>query len=420
MLTFSAIVAGQIIFAAALIQLSIAISFGRWFSKKTSKTAKPADQAMTAVIMSVRGCDPTFEASLTGVLLQQYADYQIHLVVDHQDDPAWNVATEIKSKFDRDDRLFIHAMKTPRDTCSLKCHSILQALEHLTDEIEFVAFLDADVAPHSTWLAELTGPLQDKEIGGVTGSQWFEPPIPTGPGSLIRSAWNAGALVFSVYFANPWAGSFAMRRSTLESANLISTWSKSIVDDGPLKKAIQEQGLKIELAPSLIMINREHCSAAYANRWVTRMLTWSRLYEDTFFLSVIHSCFSNVLMLTNFTILIIAILLGNATAIVASATALLLSGCLSTWAYSVSRKVAARSAQLRGETIGNTTLWRLIKLLLLVPACQLIYGASSIMSLCCKRVRWRQIEYDLSSAPNFKRLNYQPFNPEPDNSSNSI
>ncbi|MGB1931162.1 MAG: glycosyltransferase [Mariniblastus sp.] len=420
MLTFSAMIAGQIIFAAALIQLSIAISFERWFSKKISKTATTANQSMTAVIMSVRGCDPTFETALTGVLQQDYANYQIHLVVDHEDDPVWKVATRIKAKFDRDDRLVIHGMKSPRETCSLKCHSIVQALEHITEETRFVAFLDADVAPHPTWLAELTGPLHDNEIGGVTGNQWFEPPVPTGTGSLIRSVWNAGALVFSVYFANPWAGSFAMRRSTLESANLISTWSNSIVDDGPLKKAIQDQGLRIEFAPSLIMINREHCSASYANRWVTRMLTWSRLYEDTFFLSVIHACFSNALMLANFVILIMAILFGNATALAASTLALLLSGGLSTWAYFVSRNVASKSAQLRGETIGNTNFRRTIKLLLLVPLCQLIYGASSIKSLCCRRIRWRQIEYDLSAAPEYKRLDYRPFIAESVDSSKSI
>lgn len=420
MLTITAIIASQIIFAAALIQLSIAISFGRWFSKKTFITTPESHQAKAVVIMSVRGCDPTFEASLTGVLKQQYTHYQVHLVIDHREDPAWEIATQIKSKFDRDDRLFIHAMETPRETCSLKCHSIIQALQHLSEDTKFIALLDADVAPHSTWLAELIGPLTDKQIGGVTGSQWFEPPNPTGPGSLIRSAWNAGSLIFSVYFANPWAGSFAMRRSTLEATDLISIWSNSIVDDGPLKKAIQSQGLRIEFAPSLVMINREHCSVSYTNRWVTRMLTWSRLYEDTFFLSLIHSCFSNIVMLANFTILILAIMLGNATAWIACTTALILSGGLSTWAYFISRKVAARSAHLRGEAIGKTTLGRIFKVLLLVPACQLIYGLSSIMSLCCNRVRWRQIEYDLSSAPSFKRLNYQPFFAEPTDLTKSI
>ena len=283
MFTPIAMIAALLLIGAALIQGSIALTFGRWFVKKKSTALPPEKQELAAVIMSVRGCDPSLRDSLKGILSQDYKAYEVHLVVDHPTDLAWNFVHEIKSKLDKRDVLTIHELQDPSETCSLKCHAIVQALGELPRQTRFVALLDADVTPHETWLAELTGPLRDPKVGGVTGCQWFEPESPAGIGSLTRSTWNAGALVPTVYFSNPWAGSFAMRAEDLEAAGLAEIWSHSIVDDGPIKKAINDIGLRIEFAPSLIMINREPCTLAYANRWVTRMLTWSRLYEKNVF-----------------------------------------------------------------------------------------------------------------------------------------
>jgi cellulose synthase/poly-beta-1,6-N-acetylglucosamine synthase-like glycosyltransferase len=409
MLTTIALIAAQLLVAAALIQGSIAISFGRWFARQKSRKTQPGRQELAAVIMSVRGCDPSLRDSLAGVLKQDYDNYVVHLVVDHQSDLAWNFVHDVKAQLDHRDVLTIHELRDPPETCSLKCHAIVQILELLPQQVKYIALLDADVTPHPNWLAELTGPLSDPEIGGVTGNQWFEPSAPASIGSLTRSAWNAGALVFTIYFANPWAGSFAMRWKDLKNSGLADTWSRSIVDDGPIKQAIENIGLKIEFAPSLIMINREPCTFAYVNRWVTRMLTWSRLYERTFFLSVIHAAFSNLVMLFNFAILLVALAIGHWLAIGIISSGLTISGLLCVWAYVASRNCVAKSCQLRGETLPPMSLSRGMGVLSTVAIGHLIYGVSCARAMMLRQIKWREITYEVRRHDQVKRLNYQPY-----------
>ena len=283
MLTNIAIVVGLVLVGAATVQWVIAIVFGRRFRQSESSPIDADAQEKAAVIMSVRGCDPSLRDSLLGVLNQVYGDYSVHVVVDHQTDQAWDFVHHLRSDHDPNNILTIHELRDPLETCSLKCHAIVQALENVSEDTKIIAFLDADVTPHPKWLSELTGPFRDPTVGAVTGNQWFEPDSFASIGSLARSAWNAGSMVLTIIFRNPWAGSFAMRAEDVRRSGLVDTWKRSVVDDGPIRQAVNGLGLKIQFVPSMIMINREPCSFSYVNRWVTRMLTWSRLYEKNVF-----------------------------------------------------------------------------------------------------------------------------------------
>jgi len=357
----------------------------------------------------VRGCDPSLSASLKGVLNQDYEDYSVLLVVDHQTDQAWEFVHSVKAEHDSHHRLNIIEMVNPSETCSLKCHAIVQALGHVDEETKYVALLDADVQPHPGWLAELIGPLQDSSVGGVTGNQWFEPGTSAGIGSLVRSTWNGGALVPTIIFANPWAGSFAMRTQDVWKSGLDKIWTQSIVDDGPIKQAINAIGLKVEFAPSLIMVNREACTFGYANRWVTRMLTWSRLYEKTFYLSIIHALFSNFVMFANFFVLFWCIGFGLIEGGLISAFSLIAAGVMCVMAYNVSRACVEKSCQLRSESLAPITLRRQFEVFWLSALGHLVYGTSCARAVMLKRIKWRDITYELKSATQVKRLDYQPY-----------
>jgi cellulose synthase/poly-beta-1,6-N-acetylglucosamine synthase-like glycosyltransferase len=412
MLMNIAIIVGLVLVGAAMVQWSISLVFLNRFRRRKSADIGDGVQKKAAVIMSVRGCDPSLGDSLMGVLNQEYSDYCVHLVVDHKTDQAWDFVHDLKSKHDPHDRLVIHEMLNPAETCSLKCHAIVQAFEQVSADTLLVALLDADVTPHARWLAELTGPLSDPAVGAVTGSQWFEPDSPVSIGSMTRTAWNAGAMVLTIIFCNPWAGSFAMRRSDVEASGLLETWKRSIVDDGPIRAAVNRLGLEIQFAPSLIMVNREPCTFAYVNRWVTRMLTWSRLYEKTYFLSVIHAVFSNTVMIANFAVLFFALGIQDWMAAGAAAVLLIVSGILSVAAYVAARGCAVHSCRLRGVELPKLHFARLIAVFALVAVGQMVYGISSLRALVAKKISWREITYELKNQHEIKRLDYQPYHPK--------
>ncbi len=410
MLFLFATTTSVILISAAVIQLIVARYFLRQFAGKQVVRLPADSQSGVAVLMCVRGCDPSLRLALISVLRQEFAHYEVHVVVDHRSDAAWEVVHEVKREFDDQNRLSIHELKAPRDSCGLKCSSLLQGLEQISDATRFLVLLDSDVETHPTWIAELIGPLEhDPTIGLVTGNQWFEPPGGSTWGALVRSSWNAGALVPTVIFGNPWAGTFAMRMRDVRAAELPLIWQKSVVDDGPLRSVMQKLGLKIHFAPSLIMINHENCTFGYVNRWVTRMLTWSRIYEPTFFLSVVHAVFSNVAMFAVLAALIAGLIGGDFRSASIAGGGLLISGLLSVFAYVVVRSAVSQSCGLRNEQLPPMGAIRFIKLLLTVPIAQLIYGVSCLRCLVSQRVQWREITYELTGNSSVKMLDYRPF-----------
>jgi glycosyltransferase involved in cell wall biosynthesis len=410
MLFLFAIIVAAILILAACVQLGIAVYSHLVFKRETVCRVDPEQQHPVAVLMCVRGCDPSLRASLISILNQQYEDYAVHLVVDHHRDAAFELVREVKREFDRNHRLTIHELRDPLSTCGLKCSSLVQGLAAVSSTTKYLALLDADVETHPTWLAELIGPLErDPTIGLVTGNQWFEPPAGSTWGALTRSTWNAGALVPTFLFKNPWAGTFAMRLEDVYRSGLSDVWKHSVIDDGPMRNAIDSLRLKIYFAPSLIMVNRENCTFRYVNRWVGRMLTWSRLYEPTFFLAVIHAIFSNTVMLANFAALTIGCTLANVSLIGVAAASLLISGVLSVLSYLTVRRIVTYSCQLRGESLPPITILRLAKLLLTVPIAQSVYGRSCLAALFSQTVLWREITYELKSKTDVKMVNYKPF-----------
>ena len=100
-----------LIVLAALIQLLVAIFFRRRVSCDEVVTMALESQHSVAVLLCVRGCDPSLRSAIIGILNQEFVSYQVHLVVDHRSDAAWDVVQEIKCEHDLNDILKIHEMK---------------------------------------------------------------------------------------------------------------------------------------------------------------------------------------------------------------------------------------------------------------------------------------------------------------------
>ncbi len=418
-----AVCLGLLLAGAAGVQLLIAVLFRRRFvvtvhaksSSEETQINEPLDRA-AAILMSLRGNDPSLPESIAGALSQEYGGpYQVRVVVDHETDPAVVVLEDLKQNHPHGDRLSYCVMEAPSKTCSLKCHSLSQAVKRLPPEIEYVVLLDADVRPHPTWLAELIKPLSDEKIGdekigGVTGTQWFEPPAGAGTGAWLRSVWNGGAAMLSICFANPWAGSFAMRRSDLLTSGLVERWQQSMVDDGPIRAAMNSIDKQIHFVPSLVMVNRENCTLSYTLRWAARMLTWSRRNESTFWITIVHAVFSNFVMLANFAVLAAGLTGWLLPAVVwISLAALIFAGIACAAAFAVARSCVSESLRLRSQTlpplVGRHWFWAFA---CAAPA-HLMFSWGCVMALITKKITWRGINYRLGAKGEIERLNYLPF-----------
>ena len=407
MITASTMVVLALVHALAAKYFSVCIVNGK----------RPVDrqfQPQTTVILSIRGCDPSLEKNLVGLLQQDFENYQIVAVVDHQSDQAWAATHHVKSEFDTENRLKIVELSEPGNSCSLKCSALVQAIESLTDDVEVVVLVDADVVPHREWLLQATSPLSDPFVGVVSGNQWFESSNHT-TGSLLRSLWNAGALVPTAALANPWAGTCAMRLADIKQSGLLETWMESIVDDGPIRKAFEPLKKQVVFNPELIMVNRENCTVGYVDKYVPRMLRWSRMYEKTFINTFIHMMLLVGSLVGTIGLAIAGMVMGQWMCVGICLAALMLNIVLNVTGYIIVRGGIRRIESRRDEVkhqhyLAHLSPGRILKLAMLVPLCQLGFGLWTVKSIFLRRVARRQITYEIKGRNDVRMLKYQPIN----------
>lgn len=404
-------------FGFALYFLRIA-SAHREFESSGDVDLQDLPSGRAAVLLAVRGSDPSFADCIASLIQQSHDDFEIHVVVDSETDPAWDAIHRVQDQLPEGIALKAHLMTQPLKTCGLKCSSLIYGFEQIKSDPEYLVLVDSDVVVHRHWLRELIAPLRDERVGVVTGNQWFDPAESAGAASLVRSLWNAGAIVPTVMFRNPWAGSLAMRVHDVKRSELIETWKKSIVDDGPIRTAFEPLGLETRFVPSLVMVNRESCTGAYVLKYVRRMLTWSRMYEQTFINTVIHAAITSVLMLSVLAVGIAGALTASDWQISAIAGAALMIGAmLNAAGYMVVRLPIARTYRRRGQPLTSISLPRLLALVVLTPVTQLVYAWSVVRALTTRTVSWREARYQVNGSNECRLLEYKPFlAPETDSS----
>jgi len=157
---------------------------------------QPTDSDYTppaTVILSLRGNDPFLTRCLDGLLNQDYPQYNVKIIVDHISDPALSFVNRYL-QIHTHPHCQVSIRKHHTGACGLKNASLVQAMNELDEAVEVVAWLDADVVPHQSWLRELVAPLQDSKVGVTSGIRWYAPPD-INAGTMARHAWNAAAVI---------------------------------------------------------------------------------------------------------------------------------------------------------------------------------------------------------------------------------
>jgi hypothetical protein len=232
-----------------------------------------------AVILPLRGADPSLEACLSGVLAQDYPAYTVHIVVDGAEDPAQAVVTSVlKRGHGPQVGVYVDVRNERNERCGLKLSAQRQALLQLDDAVEVVAFLDADSIPAADWLRVMVAPFADPRVGAASGVRWSMPGD-HGWGTLTRYVFNALSFPQMYLYRIPWGGSLAVRKRLLHEAGLLDYWRRCLCEDTSAYGPIRASGLRLAFVPAATQLNSEVTDLAGAYYFILRQLICVRLHH---------------------------------------------------------------------------------------------------------------------------------------------
>jgi len=360
-----------------------------------------------AVILCLRGGDPFLSKCIAGLLTQDYPNYEVRFMVDSESDPAMPIlkSTIAEHSFAR---YKIETLASPRLTCSLKCSSLVQAINGLDDSTLFLAQLDADTIPQRSWLRELATALAPADVGAATGNRWYMPER-CSQGAMIRYVWNAAAVVQMYWYSIAWGGTLAIKLDSIKRAGLIDRWSRSLCEDTMLRQQLGSIGERIAFVPSLMMVNREDCTVGSFLPWVTRQLLTAKLYHPFWLAVAGHGISSALVLVWGWGFCLASLIEGDfATAGQVGLAMVIFQTCLTLMIPWIESAV---SKMLRSR--GEETSWQRDlswpQFFWFVCATQWVYTWALLSCLFLRSVDWRGIRYDVAGSWEIKMLGYRPF-----------
>ncbi|WP_016950929.1 glycosyltransferase family 2 protein [Anabaena sp. PCC 7108] len=390
-----------------VIQVCLTVVF-LWYLRSYKQPLISDEQLpKTAVILCLRGADPFLPNCVRSLLQQNYPQYDLKLIIDSPEDPAFKIAKEAITEIGATN-FQISTLITVRHNCSLKCSSLVQAVSDLDDSYKVVALVDADTIVHSNWLRELVSPLTNDKVGLTTGNRWY---VPTGKywGSLVRYAGNVSTVVQMFLFQVPWGGSLAIKTEVLHQTELLEKWGEAFGDDMLLHKVIKKHGLKIKFVPSLLMVNREECELITVFASLKRLILCSRLYHPNW-LALVSDAISSILFPTLVIILALGLLLATewegAAFLLKSYSIYTIGLLLLMLVMELGVQEVVRS---QGQIIAKISLTTIIKMLIAIPLTQWIYGLAMLSSLWMSTVTWRGLTYKIQGPWNIRLVEYHPY-----------
>jgi len=360
-----------------------------------------------AVILCLRGTDPFLENCLRGVINLDYPQFELFVVVDNQDDPAWEVVTRVVGST-QSPKVHIQELIERLDTCSLKCSSLVQVISRLDETYEVAALLDADTVPDSNWLRQLVAPLMHETVGVTTGNRWYAPVEPSFA-TLVRYCWNSAAIVQMFWYHIAWGGTMAIKLSIVRSTDLLDRWRTAFCEDTMLYKTLRRHRLRVAFVPSLLMVNRESCDMSGFFHWVSRQLLTARLYHPQWTAVLAHGVSAALVSVIGLTVLVCALIAKDWTG------AFWVSGGLIGYQLALLslliplESAARKILRPRGQATIRFTPACLAKTVTAAVVLQLVYPAAILSAVLTRRVRWRGIDYRIGGPRDIRLVEYQPF-----------
>ncbi|QDT54373.1 Glycosyl transferase family 2 [Caulifigura coniformis] len=342
------------------------------------------------VILSLKGTDPFLERCLERLAAQDYPDYQVTVVVDSLEDPAWQQASAAEEVYGRE-VMDLQVRSHQGRTCTRKLSNQLSAFSTLRPEVEIVVLCDGDAVVHRTWLKELVSGLDDSRLAAVSANRWFSPPG-CDVASLSRHYWNALAIPTQQQHRILWAGSLAMRRSIVDESGFREAFEHGFADDAVIAAYLTRTGRPYEVLGTTYVVNSETTTIrGYWNFLVRQMLCvrldhprWRPIFLHAVVLAVAFALFLPALFVAG----PMAMALGYLGLCIYGLTLLILTSV-----YDRELRRTFPEIEALDVPVSRQRVLMALPALLFTSA---IYPAATIAAASTRSHLWRGVEYQLT------------------------
>ena len=245
------------------------------YARRERKIKRPRYAPKAVIIAPHYGWDAQTEESVKILLSQDYAgEHEVFFVTNAVGGSDYDSSYSHLGRLAQE-HSHVRALLAPNviDNSlprSQKVQNLITAISELPDDVEIIAFVDADVTVREDWLRLLVEPLQDPRIGATVGARFYYPHTLNLP-SLVEAIWvNFQIGVQGDHrFTMVWGGSNAIRRELISDADVLRRWENATIEDHNLTHAVRDSKLKVHFVPECVVITHT------ANR------TWRQVLEFT-------------------------------------------------------------------------------------------------------------------------------------------
>jgi ceramide glucosyltransferase len=344
----------------------------------------------TAVLCSCKGLEPGLERNLTALTEFDHQNYETFFVLASESDPACAIVKRVAASA-RTKAQVVIAEKP--EGCGEKVNNLRIAIERLPADFEFLAFADSDGRPGKSWLKKLVAPLADARVGATTTMRWMIPNR-NNLATFLLAAWNAPIVTMLNEKGKNfcWGGGMAIRRGVFDQIGVAEDWKNSVSDDYSMTRALQRATRPIVFLPECLTLSYVETDFADLLEFTSRQILITRVYAQEIwaFGLATHLLYCVTLLLGLFLTLgdLIATLPSFHHAALTFLPVLLGLIRSSLRLAGVTEVLPGARSQLMDRS------WVYILLTIFVPFLYLVNFATSLIT---RKVKWRNISYELIS-----------------------
>jgi cellulose synthase/poly-beta-1,6-N-acetylglucosamine synthase-like glycosyltransferase len=361
------------------------------YARRRMRTDPGFHAPRVAVLCPCKGVEPGLERNLVSLTEFNHQNYELFFILASASDPAAAIVNRVISS----SRVKAHLIVAgaPQE-CGEKVNNLRVAVEQLPEEFEVLVFTDSDGRPGKAWLQRLTAPLGDERIGATTTMRWLIANRANLATALL-AAWNAPIVTMLSEKGRNfcWGGGTAIRRSVFEGIGVLDEWRTSVSDDYSLTHSLERAGRSIFFVPECLAVSFVETDFSGLFEFTNRQILITRVYAGRIWraaaLTHLLYCVTVVLGLA----LAIGEFINERPALHIAA---LLFFILLLSAIRASLRVVAVTEMLPGSKAQiMSQAWVNIALPAAIP---FLYLMNFGYSLITRKIRWRNVRYELISA----------------------